>query len=98
MDVDAQRRLDLLLDLTDGGADITGQSAAVGIAEHQAGGSSIGSGSQTAHRIFRVGFIAVKEVLGVKENGESFGAKITHGISNHSQVLFAPKDSPFSLT
>ena len=69
--------------------DLLGQRAAVGVAEDQPGRAAGDRGGEGLQRVLRVGFVAVKEVLGVVEDllyGGGLGTE-RHRVADHRQVL-----------
>ncbi len=85
--MDAQRHIGYLNSRLDGGADLIGQGAAVGVAQHQAVGAGIGSRLQDAQGVAGIGLVAVEVMLGVEENGDALPFQMLDGIGYHGQVL-----------
>ena len=64
------------------------KSAAVGVAQYQAGSAAPRGGLQRFYRIIGVGGVAVKKMFRVKENPFAFLGEETAGLFYHAQVFF----------
>ncbi|MBA7716999.1 hypothetical protein ES703_126085 [subsurface metagenome] len=87
MGVNAQRDRGQLLGCLNGNHYFIRQCAPISITQHQALSSSLSGYLQDTQGVGRVSFKAIKEVLGVKENGKPFCLEIACGISNHTKVF-----------
>ncbi len=72
----------------DGGGDVVGQRAAVGVAQDDDRGAGVLGRSQRLQGVLGVVPVAVEEVLGVVEDLAAGLAAVGHRIGDHAQVLF----------
>ena len=68
-------------------AEVGGQRAAIGVAQNQQVGSRLFRGLERLQGIGRVGFVAVKEMLGVIDHFPAMGFQEGHGIPNQVEIF-----------
>ena len=67
--------------------DFVRETAAVGVAQHQAVGAGLGRGGERAQGIVGVGLVAVEEVLGVVHQFLALLLQIAHRVGDHRHVF-----------
>lgn len=74
-------------DGTDGGGDLGGESAPIGIAEDEVVGSCFRGGFESAEGVIGIGGVAIEKVFGVIDDFASLFFENGDGVGNHAEVF-----------
>ena len=86
MGVDAYRRVEQTAHVAHRLADFAGQSAPIGVTQHDPIRAALRGGPKGSESVIRVSREAVEELLGVVDDFASVGFQEAHGIADHLQV------------
>ncbi len=74
-------------DLADDAFDLIGQRSAVGVAEHRPARAGVDRGARAGERIFRIGLVAVEEMLAIDHRLAARADRRLHAVGDGLEVL-----------